>query len=140
MKTLTRIHLPVSILYKSIAGRYRPVSYPDGPITARYRFIKNLAGSPVSGQRMDWLIRAFTIRMCSDCTFSYGVVCFALSLAYNRHVLSLKLAPKKQQKTTTKTITPIPESNSSGQACHVRLVRIFTVRSKQTPRSCCLGG
>ena len=31
----------VSILYKSIAGRYRPVSCPDGPITARYRFIKN---------------------------------------------------------------------------------------------------
>ena len=33
--------IPASILYKSIAGRYRPVSYPDGPITARYRFIKN---------------------------------------------------------------------------------------------------
>ena len=33
--------VPDSILYKSIAGRYRPVSYPDGPITARYRFIKN---------------------------------------------------------------------------------------------------
>ena len=32
---------PASILYKSIAGRYRPVSYPDGPITAHYRFIKN---------------------------------------------------------------------------------------------------
>ena len=32
---------PASILYKSIADRYRPVSYPDGPITARYRFIKN---------------------------------------------------------------------------------------------------
>ena len=32
---------PVSILYKSITGRYRPVSYPGGPITARYRFIKN---------------------------------------------------------------------------------------------------
>ena len=32
---------PVSILHKSIAGRYRPVSYPDGPITVRYRFIKN---------------------------------------------------------------------------------------------------
>ena len=30
-----------SILYKSIAGRYRPVSYPDGPITARYRLTKN---------------------------------------------------------------------------------------------------
>ena len=33
---------PASIcFYKSIAGRYRPVSYPDVPITARYRFIKN---------------------------------------------------------------------------------------------------
>ena len=32
---------PASIFYKYIAGRYRPVSYPDGPITARYRFIKN---------------------------------------------------------------------------------------------------
>ena len=32
---------PASILYKSIAGRYRPVSYPDGPITPRYKFIKN---------------------------------------------------------------------------------------------------
>ena len=33
--------IPVSILYKSTVGRYRSVSYPDGPITARYRFIKN---------------------------------------------------------------------------------------------------
>ena len=33
--------LPASILYRYIAGRYRPVSYPDGPIMARYRFIKN---------------------------------------------------------------------------------------------------
>ena len=33
--------IPVSILYKSTVGRYRPVSYPDGPITARCRFIKN---------------------------------------------------------------------------------------------------
>ena len=32
---------PVSILYKSIAGRYRPVRVADGPITVRYRFIKN---------------------------------------------------------------------------------------------------
>ena len=29
---------PVSILHKSIAGRYRPVRVADGPITARYRF------------------------------------------------------------------------------------------------------
>ena len=33
--------IPVSILYKSIAGRYRPVRVADGPITACYRFIKN---------------------------------------------------------------------------------------------------
>ena len=31
----------MSIIYKSIAGSYRPVSVADGPITARYRFIKN---------------------------------------------------------------------------------------------------
>ena len=32
---------PASILYKSTAGRYRPVRVADGPITARRRFIKN---------------------------------------------------------------------------------------------------
>ena len=32
---------PAGILYKSIVGRYRPVRVPDGPITARHRFIKN---------------------------------------------------------------------------------------------------
>ena len=34
------MRIPASILYNT-ADRYRPVSYPDGPITARYRFIKN---------------------------------------------------------------------------------------------------
>ena len=33
--------IPVGILYKSIAGRYLPVRVADGPITARYKFIKN---------------------------------------------------------------------------------------------------
>ena len=37
---------PAGILYKSIVGRYRPVSYPDRPITARYRFIKNASWDP----------------------------------------------------------------------------------------------
>ena len=32
---------PVSILLKSITGRYRPVRIADGPITARCRFINN---------------------------------------------------------------------------------------------------
>ena len=31
---------PVSILHKSIAGRYRPVRVADRPITARCKFIK----------------------------------------------------------------------------------------------------
>ena len=30
--------IPASILRKSTSGRHRPVSYPDGPMTARYRF------------------------------------------------------------------------------------------------------
>ena len=33
--------IPISILYKSIVGRYRHVRVADGPITARCRFIKN---------------------------------------------------------------------------------------------------
>ena len=32
---------PPSILYKSIAGRFWPLSYPDGSITSRCRSIKN---------------------------------------------------------------------------------------------------
>ena len=32
---------PVSILHKSIAGRYRPASVGDGQLAARCRFIKN---------------------------------------------------------------------------------------------------
>ena len=34
---------PVSFLHKSIAGCFRPVRVADGPITARYRFIKNVS-------------------------------------------------------------------------------------------------
>ena len=37
----THLRDPVSILHKSIAGRYRSVRVADGPITARCRFIKN---------------------------------------------------------------------------------------------------
>ena len=58
---------PVSILYKSIAGRYRPVSYPDGPITARYRFVKNASWFS-EAVRMRWLIWAFVIQILSHDT------------------------------------------------------------------------
>ena len=36
---LSRVkRFPDSILRKSTSGSHRPVSYPDGPMTARYRF------------------------------------------------------------------------------------------------------
>ena len=35
---LPRSNVPASILRQSTSGRHRPVSYPDGPMTARYRF------------------------------------------------------------------------------------------------------
>ena len=41
--------LPLSILHKSTAGRYWPVRVADGPITARYRFIKNASWTETSG-------------------------------------------------------------------------------------------
>ena len=42
VKYETRNKNPVSILYKSIAGRYRPVRVADGPITDYCRFIKKM--------------------------------------------------------------------------------------------------
>ena len=38
----------VSILYKPIADRYRPVRVIDGPITDRYIFIKNASWDAVN--------------------------------------------------------------------------------------------
>ena len=48
---------PASILYKSRAGRCRPVSYLDGPKTARYRFIKNAYWVLSVGLYKDLLIK-----------------------------------------------------------------------------------
>ena len=38
---------PLSILHKSIAGRYRPVRVADGPIAARCRFKKIMLAGQV---------------------------------------------------------------------------------------------
>ena len=46
-KSLTYGDSPASILYKSIAGCYRPVRVTAGPITARYRFIKKMLNGSV---------------------------------------------------------------------------------------------
>ena len=47
---------PVSILHKSIAGRYRRVRIADGPITARCRFMKNAS----------WEQYSYCIKLLSD--------------------------------------------------------------------------
>ena len=54
---------PASILRKSTSDRHRPVSYPDGPMTARYRFTLNA----------DWV-------------YTYSTKCLAHSL-YTRNSL-----------------------------------------------------
>ena len=57
---------PVSILYNSTAGRYRP----DGPITARYRLIKNAIWVWVaSGEKVPSSMRKI-------CGFTASCVCY----------------------------------------------------------------
>ena len=55
---------PASILYKSTVGRYRPVSYPDGPITAHCRFIKN--GYWVHSFKNGGFLQAFWLAFFTD--------------------------------------------------------------------------
>ena len=59
-------YIPVSILHKSIAGRYRPVRVADGPITARCRFIKNASLDDMTTQNMAELWSAeWPVTFCS---------------------------------------------------------------------------
>ena len=60
---------PVSILYKSIAGRYRPVRVADGPITARYRFIKNAGWEAVRGMKLKLSRNDHKISLYKNCVF-----------------------------------------------------------------------
>ena len=86
--------IPASILFKSITGRYQPVSYPDGPITARSRFIKKaywdlgwciflcffFMYNPALCSPQCWkrgLSRRLATRICSGC----GCSCSFLALA-----------------------------------------------------------
>ena len=48
--------LPVSILHKSVAGHYRPVRVAEGPIKARYRFIKNISWAGVAYSLYDLVL------------------------------------------------------------------------------------
>ena len=58
---------PASTLHKSTAGRYRPVSYPDGPITARYKFIKNAYWVSIMLQKL-WQFNWFQFCVCVHCS------------------------------------------------------------------------
>ena len=53
--------VPASILYKSIAGRYRAVRVADGPITARCRFIKNGSWGIINGCGIEQLLSILTL-------------------------------------------------------------------------------
>ena len=71
-------YFPVSILYKSIAGRYRPVRIADGPTTARFRFIKNASW-------VQALFLPFILAFCLHRTFNlltFHLYCFELSLTF----------------------------------------------------------
>ena len=54
---------PASILYKSTAGRYRPVRVADGPITARCSFIKNAYWDKTGFRLTDILFSIKTIHI-----------------------------------------------------------------------------
>ena len=72
-----------SILHKSIAGRHRPVSYPDGPITARYRFIKNAYWVCTLGY-----LKSVQWRFLSDCTNVLAKLNILLGEHIRRYVFS----------------------------------------------------
>ena len=74
---------PVSILYKSTAGRYRPVSYPDGPITARCRFIKNASWYAQLGKANTFYSRhLITINSFNQCLWSRPFHCLLFKHLY----------------------------------------------------------
>ena len=82
---------PVSILYKSTAGRSRPVRVADGPITARCRFIKN-----ASWERPKWCSSMlWSVKSMKGTTRSHG------------HPLQ----PGFCVKLVTYSLFPIPDSN-----------------------------
>ena len=63
-------YVPANILYKYIAGRYRPVRVADGPITARHRFIKNAY----------W---GFALKCVYVCVCVCVCVCVFMQITYN---------------------------------------------------------
>ena len=71
---------PVSILYKSIAGRYRPVMVADGPITARYRFIKNASWEHNVLTMIKLLLSALFV--CKHMSTLFAYICIHYLLTY----------------------------------------------------------
>ena len=75
---------PASILYNSIAGRYRPVSYPDGPITTRYRFIKNACWKTNINTLTEKTMPNLELRMVEKYTFHIVVYCLFAGIDYGQ--------------------------------------------------------
>ena len=87
---------PVSILYKSTAGRSRPVSYPDGPITARYRFIKNTSWEGCASGALSYSY----VRSSSNKSSFYSLyIIHPLSRAFRRRHFVIVTFPRYPQVT-----------------------------------------
>ena len=82
--------VPVSILYKSLAGHYRP----NGPITAHYRFIKMLAWVLICWH-MEVEINLLTLK-CQKKIVSENVVCLCRLLNILANFSNLFLHAGKQ--------------------------------------------
>ena len=97
-------HIPLSILHKSIAGRYRPVRVADGPIMARCRFTKN-ASWAVSGERMCTSTGKLRIRPTQEKMWSGKLTALDLTLMGRlaRKTSKKKTKKKKKKKKKPKT-------------------------------------
>ena len=108
---------PASILYKSIAGRYRPVSYPDGPITARYmyRFIKNAY----------WVSVQLLIPMHSNVRLVYSFLVILYDCRLNGPIVRKKHMSRAKQNVSS----GVADCKGPDQTAQARsLIRAFTIR------------
>ena len=64
---LTLQSVPSSILHKSIAGRYRPVSYPDGPYRPAIDLCRMLTGSWIFQLKY---VQGQSLLLIRDCIFT----------------------------------------------------------------------
>ena len=122
MMMFKSVENPVSILYKSTAGRYRPVSYPDGPITARCRFIKNASWEKTEEPPPAGLERT-VVQLLGQ---SYKLYQSFKLLAYMTNVILGRLCPSVldcnfKSRTSLRYLLLVPPSDSPHEYIHCSL-------------------